>query len=642
MLVEPDGPCATVGPLPDLEVPVRRSRDVDRRTVSQNKGGRSKTPKRSKRALMIPGTLWCGSGNKASNLSDLGLFEETDKCCREHDHCEQTIASFEFNYGIFNTNFFTLSHCACDSKFRQCLHSANDRMSDVVGYGYFNVLKMRCFEFSQKMTCAQWTWWGMCKHSKMTIYAFLKEAIDYNSTIMEDEKLDLSLYHTVSFGDLTVTNDLVMSSDIVTKDASQKHSSVSVPQRLPVTVNRSQQPERHEKTLRTHVTNSPEMETTDSETKLTNSPMIITDLKQGQTADSFKSAITYLPLTQSDSHITQTTTFSDNSEITDSTYPEKTDLPNTETTDSSNLETSSTPETTDSSNLETSSTPKTTDSSNLETSSTPKTTDLSNVETSSTPKTKQQTYRITGILDSSQPDLTETNPTKARTTDPTKTRKTDTTEFMETQTDVPKTKKTDLTEAKKEDTLLIDSVGLSKTQTDSTTDSPKMQLRQGKGQKDKLDTCEGYKDLDSCHYQIAALQEKFGLQNAEHTTMYHCNCTARLAKELAEEDDVDKVHFWLLDFVSRSCFILPQNCTGTESCSSSSNDTPLIEQWSNSAAVWRHLAVPRRKNKRFNNKRSKRKDFSIRLYKKCLRMYTKLYTTKTFIKQQQQQQKKDV
>ncbi|KAB5543386.1 hypothetical protein PHYPO_G00078470 [Pangasianodon hypophthalmus] len=365
MLVEPDGPCVAVGYLPELRVPVRRTRDLesmDRKTVYQNSGESSQNLKRSKRAWMIPGTLWCGSGNKASDFSDLGLFEETDKCCREHDHCDQTIASFEFGYGVFNTNFFTLSHCDCDSKFRHCLHNANDNMAGMVGYGYFNLLKMRCFEFSQRMECAERTWWGMCKHSQMTTYALLRDATDYNSTFpgLEDDKLDLSIHHTVSFGDLTVTNDLI-----------------------------------HTR------------------------------------------------------------------------------------------------------------------------------------------------------------------------------------------------------------------------------------------QKGKVDTCESYKDLDSCRYQIPALREKFGLRNAEHATLYHCNCTARLARELAEEDEVDKVHFWLLDFVSQSCFFLPQNCTGSESCStSSSNDAPLIERWTKGAAVWRHLAAPRRKAKRYNSKRSKRKDSPIRLHKKCLRMQSKLQKPK--------------
>uniref|UniRef100_A0A3B1JWY6 Phospholipase A2-like central domain-containing protein n=1 Tax=Astyanax mexicanus TaxID=7994 RepID=A0A3B1JWY6_ASTMX len=74
-------------------------------------------------------------------------------CCREHDHCKDSITSFGFNYGVLNTNIFTLSHCDCDKKFQQCLHKANDSMANVVGYGYFNVLKMRCFEFAERMEC---------------------------------------------------------------------------------------------------------------------------------------------------------------------------------------------------------------------------------------------------------------------------------------------------------------------------------------------------------------------------------------------------------------------------------------------------------------------------------------------------------
>lgn len=73
ILFEPDGPCVDVGHLPELSMPVRRIRDLDsveRKTIYQNSGEGSQ--KRSKRAWMIPGTLWCGSGNKASNFSDLG------------------------------------------------------------------------------------------------------------------------------------------------------------------------------------------------------------------------------------------------------------------------------------------------------------------------------------------------------------------------------------------------------------------------------------------------------------------------------------------------------------------------------------------------------------------------------------------
>lgn len=74
-LIEPDGLCVDVGHLPELRLPVRRKRDneyKDSKTIYQNNGETFQKLKRSKRAWMIPGTLWCGSGNKASDFSDLG------------------------------------------------------------------------------------------------------------------------------------------------------------------------------------------------------------------------------------------------------------------------------------------------------------------------------------------------------------------------------------------------------------------------------------------------------------------------------------------------------------------------------------------------------------------------------------------
>lgn len=75
MLHGPDGPCVAAGHFPERRVPVRRTRDLDsveHKTIYQDSGESSQKLKRSKRAWMIPGTLWCGSGNKASNFSDLG------------------------------------------------------------------------------------------------------------------------------------------------------------------------------------------------------------------------------------------------------------------------------------------------------------------------------------------------------------------------------------------------------------------------------------------------------------------------------------------------------------------------------------------------------------------------------------------
>uniref|UniRef100_A0A672HSB3 phospholipase A2 n=1 Tax=Salarias fasciatus TaxID=181472 RepID=A0A672HSB3_SALFA len=109
--------------------------------------------RRVKRGFIVPGTLWCGSGNKAPSYEDLGVFSATDRCCREHDQCEDTILSFHSQYGVFNANIFTMSHCDCDNRFRRCLKDANDSMADVVGYTFFNLLKMHCFQLSHRL---QW------------------------------------------------------------------------------------------------------------------------------------------------------------------------------------------------------------------------------------------------------------------------------------------------------------------------------------------------------------------------------------------------------------------------------------------------------------------------------------------------------
>nr|XP_029503365.1 group 3 secretory phospholipase A2-like [Oncorhynchus nerka] len=153
------------------------------------------THRRVKRGLIVPGTLWCGSGNKAAAYDDLGVFAETDSCCREHDQCQDTILSFQTNYGVFNTNIFTLSHCHCDNRFHQCLLGAEDSISDTVGYVFFNLLKMHCFEFSHRLQCSQRNWFGMCQQYDMSLYAVVHPPTFYNSTqpdpdLEEDDMAD--------------------------------------------------------------------------------------------------------------------------------------------------------------------------------------------------------------------------------------------------------------------------------------------------------------------------------------------------------------------------------------------------------------------------------------------------------------------
>lgn len=51
----------------------------------------------------------------ALTSSFAGIFADTDSCCREHDHCKHTILSFHSQFGVFNRNIFTMSHCDCDN-----------------------------------------------------------------------------------------------------------------------------------------------------------------------------------------------------------------------------------------------------------------------------------------------------------------------------------------------------------------------------------------------------------------------------------------------------------------------------------------------------------------------------------------------
>ncbi|XP_028435008.1 group 3 secretory phospholipase A2-like [Perca flavescens] len=137
---------------------------------------------RRKRAWMFPGTLWCGTGSKALGYEQLGMFERADRCCREHDHCLHIIPSFTVNYGVFNPHFFTVSHCHCDQRFRQCLLGVNDTISSMVGYSFFNILRVPCFELKQLRRCTQMSWWGTCKVTKKALYAVFKKPLRYSSS----------------------------------------------------------------------------------------------------------------------------------------------------------------------------------------------------------------------------------------------------------------------------------------------------------------------------------------------------------------------------------------------------------------------------------------------------------------------------
>ncbi|XP_052456873.1 group 3 secretory phospholipase A2-like [Carassius gibelio] len=147
----------------------------------------SRAKSRQKRAWVFPGTLWCGRGTSASDYEQLGMFVHADRCCRDHDHCELIIRSFSVDFGVFNPSLFTLSHCDCDRRFKRCLLNGNDTISNMVGYSFFDVLKLRCFELIQRKKCTQYNWFGLCTVVQTAPVAVWKDSTPYISTALTHE-----------------------------------------------------------------------------------------------------------------------------------------------------------------------------------------------------------------------------------------------------------------------------------------------------------------------------------------------------------------------------------------------------------------------------------------------------------------------
>ncbi|XP_056330477.1 uncharacterized protein proca1 [Danio aesculapii] len=148
-------------------------------TTKQAKEANNKKT-RTKRGFTYPGTLWCGAGNIADHYEQLGEFEETDRCCRVHDHCPYVIHAFSSNYGYTNFKWHSLSHCDCDNALKECLRLVNDTSSRVVGQAFFNVIEVPCFEFSFEEQCVERHWYGVCKKYERVPVAVIKESIPYD------------------------------------------------------------------------------------------------------------------------------------------------------------------------------------------------------------------------------------------------------------------------------------------------------------------------------------------------------------------------------------------------------------------------------------------------------------------------------
>ncbi|XP_015736166.1 protein PROCA1 isoform X2 [Coturnix japonica] len=134
---------------------------------------------RVRRGLTYPGTLWCGAGSNADSYEQLGEHRDTDRCCRDHDHCQHVIHPFTSRYGYRNLRWHTISHCDCDRRLKECLQQVNDTASRVVGQAFFNVIQVPCFEFAYKEECVQPYLYVWCRAYNTVAVAVPKEPVLY-------------------------------------------------------------------------------------------------------------------------------------------------------------------------------------------------------------------------------------------------------------------------------------------------------------------------------------------------------------------------------------------------------------------------------------------------------------------------------
>ncbi|GAB1868061.1 Group 3 secretory phospholipase A2 [Camponotus japonicus] len=143
--------------------------------------GKKRGRNRTRRELfMIPGTQWCGRGDRATKYTNLGGFGLADACCRKHDtSCPFHIPAFGKRYGVFNWRISSMMHCACDERFRTCLKMAGTTSADFIGKIFFDVLQSKCFILKPQKVCVKRSWWGKCQHHEYRKQAHVRDNVPY-------------------------------------------------------------------------------------------------------------------------------------------------------------------------------------------------------------------------------------------------------------------------------------------------------------------------------------------------------------------------------------------------------------------------------------------------------------------------------
>jgi len=128
--------------------------------------------------ITVPGTLWCGLGDSASDPSELGPMADVDACCRAHDLCPYHIHAFETKDHYWNARPHTVSHCDCDNGFFDCLKGVKDNVTVAVTMGtfFFNTVGPPCVKKEYGTYCKKWHWSSLWCETKEKGMA----AISYN------------------------------------------------------------------------------------------------------------------------------------------------------------------------------------------------------------------------------------------------------------------------------------------------------------------------------------------------------------------------------------------------------------------------------------------------------------------------------
>ncbi|XP_054700301.1 group 3 secretory phospholipase A2 isoform X2 [Grus americana] len=87
---------------------------------------------------------------------------------------------------------------------------------------------------------------------------------------------------------------------------------------------------------------------------------------------------------------------------------------------------------------------------------------------------------------------------------------------------------------------------------------------EGRRQQYPSRVCRCYKHLEKCEHHIATHEVKYQLHNMDTRTLFHCNCTRRLARCLRRARNLSDVEVAVLaDHIAMDCFVLelPTDCS---------------------------------------------------------------------------------